>query len=363
MIARRLRLVLVALLLAGQTALAQTAPPRPAPDYAVVKPGHPLAFPVDHGAHPLYRTEWWYLTGWLNGPGGPQGFQITIFRSRTGADPRNPSAFSARQILFAHAALSDPKVGRLLHDQRIARQGFGLAETALTDTDIVLDDWSLKREPDGRFIARAGGKAFWLDLALTPTQPPLPQGIDGYSRKGPLPKEASHYYSVPHLKVTGSVRRAGRPVRVTGEAWLDREWSSTLLDPKAVGWDWTGINLDDGSALMAFQVRDAAGRALWSGGSLRAPTGTVDVFKPADVAFGARRLWRSPRTGADYPVERLLTVRTAQGLRRFSLTPLFDDQELDSRGAGGPVYWEGAVRTEGGRGYLELTGYVSPLRL
>jgi predicted secreted hydrolase len=361
--ARLVRLIF-ALLIAATPVLAE--PPRAstaAPAYAPVLPGQPLAFPADHGAHPQYRTEWWYITGWLDTPDGPQGFQVTFFRTRPDVDQRNPSAFAARQVLFAHAALSDPKVGRLLHGERIARQGFGLAEAATGDTDVVLDDWSLKRQADGRFHAKAGGKDFALDLVLTPTQPVLPQGEDGFSRKGPLPTEASRYYSIPHLKASGALRRAGgRLVRVTGGAWLDREWSSTYLDPRAVGWDWTGLNLDDGGALMAFRVRDGQGHALWAGGSLRAANGAVTRFAPADVAFAARRRWRSPRTGVEYPVEQTLTLKLPTGLRQFPLTPLFDDQELDSRPSG-PVYWEGAVRTAGGRGYLELTGYLAPLKL
>jgi predicted secreted hydrolase len=348
--------LLIAFLIAATPVLAEP------PAYAPVLPGQPFAFPADHGAHPQYRTEWWYITGWLDTPGGPEGFQVTFFRTRPDVDQANPSAFSARQILFAHAALSDPKVGRLLHGERIARQGFGLAEARTGDTDVVLDDWSLKREADGRFHTLAGGKDFALDLVFTPTQPVLPEGEDGFSRKGPKTSEASRYYSIPHLKAAGTVRRGSASVRVTGEAWLDREWSSTYLDPQAVGWDWTGLNLDDGSALMAFQVRDAKGRALWAGGSLRAPDGAVTRFKPAEVTFTARRRWRSPRTGVDYPVEQALTLKLATGPRQFLLTPLFDDQELDSRPSG-PVYWEGAVRTGGGRGYLELTGYLSPLKL
>jgi predicted secreted hydrolase len=356
--ARLIRLI-VALLIGASPVLAE---PAGAPAYAPVLPGRPLVFPADHGAHPQYRTEWWYITGWLEAPGGPEGFQVTFFRTRPDVDQRNPSAFAARQILFAHAALSDPKVGKLLHDQRIARQGFGLAEAATDDTEVVLDDWSLKRQADGRFHTRVGGKDFDLDLVFAPTQPVLPEGEDGFSRKGPLTTEASRYYSIPHLKVSGVVRRNGGSVHVTGEAWLDREWSSTYLDPHAVGWDWTGLNLDDGGALMAFQVRDAKGHALWAGGSLRAPDGRVARLGPADVAFAARRRWRSPRTGVDYPVEQAVTLKLGTGLRQFPLTPLFDDQELDSRPSG-PVYWEGAVRTSGGRGYLELTGYLAPLKL
>jgi predicted secreted hydrolase len=355
---RLLRLI-GALLVAAPPVFAESAG---APAYAPVLPGQALAFPADHGAHPQHRTEWWYITGWLDTPGGPQGFQVTFFRTRPDVDQRNPSAFAARQILFAHAALSDPKVGKLLHAERIARQGFGLAEAATGDTDIVLDDWSLKREADGRFRARAGGKEFAQDLRFTPTQPVLPEGEDGISRKGPLTTEASRYYSIPHLNVAGILRRGDRPFRVTGEAWLDREWSSTYLDPHAVGWDWTGLNLDDGGAVMAFQVRDAKGHSLWSGGSLRAADGALTRLKPSDVAFRAHRRWRSPRTGVDYPVQQTLTLQLPTGPRQFLLTPLFDDQELDSRPSG-PVYWEGAVRTTGGRGYLELTGYLAPLKL
>lgn len=336
-----------------------------AADYAVVQPGVPLRFPADHGAHPAFRTEWWYLTGWLEGAGAsPTGFQITFFRTRTAANPRNPSRFSPRQILFAHAALSDPAVGRLLHDQRAARAGFGLAEAAVGEADILIDDWRLRRLPDGRFLARAGGKAFGLDLSFRPTQPVLAQGEAGFSRKGPKPAQASYYYSLPHLAVAGSIRHRGRTGPVTGIAWMDREWSSTLLDPRAVGWDWTGLNLDDGGSIMAFQVRDARGQALWAGGSMRAVDGAVATFGPDEVSFAVERRWRSPRTGAVYPVQQTLTIRRPAGAPvRLRLKPLFDDQELDSRPGGGPVYWEGAVRAGGARGYLELTGYARPLAL
>jgi predicted secreted hydrolase len=211
--------------------------------------------------------------------------------------------------------------------------------------------------------ARVDGKDFALDLAFTPGQPVLLQGERGFSRKGPLGSQASHYYSLPHLKVSGAIVQRGRRVQVSGEAWMDHEWSSTLLDPRAVGWDWVGINLDDGGALTAFQVRDRAGRPLWAGGSLRTANGTLTKLGPRDVSFRAERVWRSPRTGGRYPVQQVVVVRTPSGERRWSLAPLFDDQELDSRRTGGPVYWEGAVRTEGGRGYLELTGYVSPLKM
>lgn len=331
-----------------------------APTWAIVRPGVRLSFPADHGAHPDFRTEWWYVTGWLEDRDRrPLGFQVTFFRTRPNVDPANPSAFAPKQILFAHAAIADPRHTRLIHDQKIARAGFGLAEARIGDADVVLDDWRFWRRPDGAFRARVLARAFDLDLVFRPTQPVLLQGEAGFSQKGPSPAQASHYYSLPHLKAEGTLRREGRALTMAGEAWLDREWSSTLLDARAVGWDWTGLNLDDGSALMAFQVRDAKGAALWAGGALRTAAGQVRRLGPREVRFETRRRWRSPRTGATYPVEQTIV---AAG-RAWTLTPFFDDQELDSRAGGGPIYWEGAVRTPGGRGYLELTGYAEPLRL
>ena len=352
-----LRLLVLLALLLGTVSSAQM---REAVRYPVVAPGTDLRFPRDHGAHPDHRIEWWYFTGWLHTQAGdPIGFQITFFRSRPNIAANNPSAFAPRQILFAHAALSDPATGRLVHDQRVARSGFGIAEAAREDAAIRLLDWTLDRHADGRFTA----KAFGLDLDFRPVQPIMANGEGGYSRKGPRPEQASHYYSIPHLKVSGSVQRRGRSELVSGEAWLDREWSSSLLPKNAVGWDWTGLNLDDGSALMAFQVRARDGRALYAGGTYRRADGRQTVLAPGDLRFVPRRRWRSPSSGAVYPVEADFIVRLPEGVRRFRLRPLFDAQELDGRAAGMPAYWEGAVSTEGGRGYLELTGYAGALGL
>ena len=344
-------------------AAAGAAAPAPVP-YPVVRPGVAVTFPRDHGAHPDHRTEWWYVTGWLRTADGRDlGFQVTFFRTRPTTDMSNPSRFAPRQILFAHAALSDPAVGRLLHGERAARAGFGLAEASVAAADVRLRDWRLRRSPNGRWTTRVNGNGFALDLAFRPTQPPLLQGENGYSRKGPRPEEASRYYSLPHLAVTGTVRRDGAAVRVSGEAWLDREWSSDYLAPGAEGWDWTGLNLDDGSALMAFRIRGKGGGTLWAGGSLRDATGRVSRFAPGDVSFTPLRWWTSAATRARYPVEQVLAVRLPSGVRRFRLVPLFAAQELDGRRGGMPVYWEGAVRTGGGRGYLELTGYAAPLSM
>ncbi len=334
-----------------------------APVFTAARPGVAITFPRDHGAHPDFRTEWWYVTGWLATPDGPRGFQITFFRTRPPFASANPSAFALRQVIFAHAAVSNPRLGHLRHAERIARAGFGLAGARVGDMAIDLDDWTMVRGTDGVVRSRVAGGDFALDLALTPTQPPLLQGDAGFSRKGPAPGDASHYYSVPQLRVSGTLAEAGKAVKVGGTAWLDREWSSNYLDRAAAGWDWLGLNMDDGGALTLFRVRDRKRGALWAGGSYRDAAGRLTVLAPGDVGFAGDRRWTSPRTGASYPVAPTLTVHLPGRTLVLPVKPLIDDQELDSRRGGGPVYWEGAVTVPGGRGYLELTGYGSPLAL
>jgi predicted secreted hydrolase len=257
-----------------------------------------VELPRDHGSHPRYRTEWWYITGWARDAGGVErGVQVTFFRSRPGLGESSASAFAPRELLFAHAAIADARHGRLVHDQRAARSGFGLASASTSTTDVLLDGWSLRREGDV-YRARIAAREFALDLAFAVTQPPLVQGERGISRKGPRPGEASGYYSLPHLAVSGTIESGGRTERVSGTAWLDHEWSSGYLAAEAAGWDWTGVSLDDGGALMAFRMRGRDGGVVWAGGSHRDAAGRVRVFQPAEVAFlpgpGARRAPASP---------------------------------------------------------------------
>jgi predicted secreted hydrolase len=361
---RRARAALGAWLAAGLVAVALAAPLEPVAAFAPVVLGHALEFPRDFGSHPQFRLEWWYVTGWLQTEARqPLGFQITFFRTAPSLQEDNPSAFAPSQLLIAHCALSDPARGRLWHDQRIRRAGLGLAEAETGDTRVWIDDWRLERRNDV-YDARLSAADFSLELRLAPTQPPLLNGQQGFSRKGPTPLAASYYYSVPHLKVSGTVVRSGTAAAVTGEAWLDHEWSSEYLDPSAAGWDWAGINLDDGAALMAFRIRDRTGRSYWGGATLRSADGTVHTFAADEIEFLPRRRWRSPRTAVDYPVSLLVRV----GARRLELAPLLDDQENDTRLSSGAIYWEGAVTADEngrtvGRGYLELTGYDSPLSL
>ncbi|MGO9945385.1 MAG: lipocalin-like domain-containing protein [Steroidobacteraceae bacterium] len=340
------------------------AAPDNASDYASVTAQRPLRFPAAFGSHPDFRTEWWYVTGWLKTQQGePLGFQITFFRSKPATDAANPSAFAPRQLLIAHCALSDPKRGRLWQDQRIRRAGMQLAEAAEGDTNVWIERWSLKRE-DQKYLAKIDAEDFSLDLALAETQAVLLNGDAGISRKGPLPQAASYYYSLPQLKVSGSISRKGAKSQVSGAAWFDHEWSSEYLDAEAIGWDWIGINLDDGGALMAFRIRGLQGEQRWAGGTYRSGEGQVQILQPADIEFRAGRRWISPRTGIGYPVE--WSVRL--GSREIELRPLLDDQENDTRLSTGAIYWEGAVsafeqRRFIGRGYLELTGYGERLHL
>ena len=351
-----------AFLLGPLALLARTA--GAATEYPMVRPGVALAFPRDHGSHPDYRNEWWYITGWLKSKAGNEfGMQITFFRNRPGIGEDNPSRFAPRQLLFAHAAISDRSVSRLLHDQRAARAGFDLAAASELDTDVHLGNWKLVREDD-RFIARIEGREISYALDFRPTQPLLLQGEGGVSSKGPRPGQASYYYSVPHLAVSGSITVKNRTLEVVGSAWMDHEWSSEALAPEAEGWDWVGLNLADGAALMAFRIRTREGGALWAGGTHRSANGRVHALQPQDIAFEPIRRWRSPRTSAEYPV----AMRLRAGALDLTLEPGMDDQELDSRASTGTIYWEGAVRAMSGgnpvgQGYLELTGYWKPLRL
>lgn len=336
------------------------------PVFPPVTPQRQLTFPADFGAHPDYRTEWWYVTGWLKTPDGkPLGFQVTFFRSRPEVDQANPSAFAPKQLIIGHAALSDPAVGHLLHDQRSAREGFGLAYSHTGNTNVKLDDWNMVRGADGRYTVQVRSSQMTFDLVLAPTQPVLLEGANGFSQKGAAAQHASYYYSQPQLAVSGRVARGGAATQVvTGSAWMDHEWSSEALAADASGWDWIGANLDDGGALMAFQVRDKRGSKIWAHATLRDRTGKVTQFDDQQVAFAPSQQWKSPRTEAVYPVATVLTT----GATRWRVTPLQLDQELDSRRSTGAVYWEGAVTLErdgvpAGRGYLELTGYVQAMKL
>ncbi|HUP30889.1 MAG TPA: lipocalin-like domain-containing protein [Usitatibacter sp.] len=327
-------------------------------EYDPVVPGVALEFPRDRGAHLGHRIEWWYVTGHLDSKRGPLGFQVTFFRVRNPGAEASASRFAPKQVVFAHAALADPASGRLLHDQRSARELPPLVEARREETHVRIDDWSLARDAD-IYRTRIAGADFTLELAMAPTQPVMLQGERGFSRKGALGTQASYYYSETQLRVSGRISARGAIEDVSGVAWLDHEWSSEVLAGDASGWDWLGANLDDGGALMAFRIRSRDGATLWSTATLRSLGGPITTLDSAQVSFTPKRLWKSPRTGTSYPVA--MEVRI--GARTWRVEPLLDDQELDARTSTGTLYWEGAVRMQAddgtrARAYLELTGYA-----
>lgn len=332
-----------------------------------------LKFPADFGAHPEARTEWWYVTGSLQSGARQWGFQVTFFRSSTGIEAAAGGRFNPTQLLFAHAALTDLEGKRLRHDQRIARSGFGIAQARGDDTCLVLRDWQMARTPSptdaqrsryrAQVASETGGFAF--DLQFDATQPVLLQGEAGLSKKGPGANDTSRYYSEPQLTVQGRLTFEGKPLEVTGRAWLDHEWSDAFIPAQAVGWDWIGMNLDDGSALTAFRLRRADGSAVYAGGSFRRAGQMVRSFGPEEVTLTPGRMWESAASRARYPVQ--WTIATPAG--RFTVNALLDNQELDSRSSTGAIYWEGLsdlldeAGRRVGRGYLEMTGYAAAMRM
>jgi predicted secreted hydrolase len=320
-----------------------------------------LNFPADFGAHPLQAIEWWYLTGLLGDRDGAPphfGYQLTFFRLPGPAAADHPSGLAARQLLLGHVALSDLRARKQRHGQRLLRGLPGAVHAQVGDCHLKLRDWTLKREGDG-YRAAFSGPGFALELELATPDAPLLQGDAGLSRKGPLPDQYSHYYSRPQLLTQAALRLDGVRHSLAGRGWLDHEWSDRVLGD-AVGWDWLGINLQDGRALTLFQLRRRDGSRHWAGGSLRTPGVADRSFAPAEVQMTATRHWTSPATGGRWPVE--WRLRSPAGEMR--LAAAFDEQEIDARGSSGLVYWEGAARVldsggrEAGWGYLELTGYA-----
>lgn len=346
----------------------------PKVDFAPVTPNASLAFNAvknDHTSHPKFGIEWWYLTGQAKlDDGAPIGFQVTFFRVRTGAGDNNPSRFAPTQMLIAHAAISDVREGKLLHDQRMARAGFDVAGASETKLDVAISNWRLNMQADGSLVANISARDFTLTLNLSPNAAyptPLLQGKNGYSQKGIRPQEASYYYSMPQLRTTGTLIKNGKAQKLNGTAWFDHEWSSEVLSADAQGWDWVGVNLENGGALMAFQMRSAkSDKPLWAAATLVTPNAPTQYFGADEVRFTPTQNWQSPSSGIKWPVAQTLNLRNDANTA-WQITPIMQNQELDSRLTTGTVYWEGAMQLQQnnktvGRGYLEMTGYGEKIK-
>ncbi|MCL6621551.1 MAG: carotenoid 1,2-hydratase [Syntrophobacterales bacterium] len=333
------------------------------------RPGYQWQFPRDHGAHPGYRTEWWYYTGHLVGDQGELfGYQLTFFRvALTPAPGRRASAWAAGTVYFAHFALTDGPGRRFHYRERAQRGALGLAGAATDRLHVWVDDWRAEAEGDTmRLVAR--DEDLELDLTLTPTKPPVFHGEGGFSRKAAGTDHASLYYSLTRLHTRGRVSVHGRHLTVTGESWMDREFSSSQLAPHQTGWDWFALHLDDGAEIMLYQLRLADGGVdPASSGTYIDPQGRSRHLTREDVTLTVTGHWRSPASGARYPAG--WEIRLPALGYHLRLSPTLPDQELRTTGSTRITYWEGQVAVSGrhqdtpvtGRGYVELTGYAGPL--
>jgi predicted secreted hydrolase len=323
-----------------------------------------FAFPRDHGPHPGFRTEWWYWTGNVfSGSGRHFGFQLTFFRTAlTPGTPARDSGWATNQVYLAHFALTDTRSERFRSWSRTSRAALGLAGATAEPFRVWLGDWDARAEGAATLPIRlrASEEDVMIELWLESAKPPVLQGERGLSRKGPEPGNASYYYSLTRMPTRGTVRVRGERLEVEGNAWMDREWSTSALSPDLAGWDWFAIHLDDGRELMFYQLRGKDGTAAeGSAGVLVDARGGTRALARGDMRVETRGTWRSQRSGVAYPAGwRLTELRSGLTLE---LEPRLADQELDV----GTRYWEGAVQArglEGGRpitgaGYVELVGY------
>lgn len=327
-----------------------------------------LVFPRDHGAHPDYRTEWWYVTGLLESAEGDRyGFQITFFRQ--GLDPGDPdpgtSQLRARQVVAAHLAVADISNQRFHHAERLRRSAGGLAGFSESGLGVWLDDWEMGTAETDVISVRAQDAVagIGINFELRPQREPVLHGDRGYSRKGADEGNASAYVSWTRLAVEGQLEVEGSLLKIDGTAWFDHEWGTSQLGAGVAGWDWFSLRLDDGRDLMVYRLRRADGSAdPRSSGTLVGPEGGVERLDRDGVELEVLGWWQSPATGARYPVRWRLRVPDA-GID-LEISSLLAASELDGSATTGVVYWEGPVAATGstqGEGYVEMTGYAGTL--
>lgn len=396
----------VAMLTAALVSVAGAA--GPLPDVGVVGGGErgggfaqvleprEFEFPRDHGPHPEYRQEWWYVTGNLDSAGGERfGFELTFFRfalapegqaasaarppsstalaqaalstqTLPSAQPPSPggeSSWRTGQIYMAHFAITDVAHQQFRFTQKLSRGAVGLAGARNPPLHVWIDDWSLGTvDPDGaHWTLRAAESGYELTLDAQVLQPPVLNGDRGFSRKSGDPGSASYYYSIPRVSVRGRLVHDGKPVEVQGLAWVDREWGSGTLGSSEQGWDWFALQLQDGTALMFYSLRDHdGGHDPHSAGTWISATGQSRPLSSDQVQIDVLDYWKNPR-GDRYPAHWRVRVPT-EGID-VDVRPVFPNQELTASAR----YWEGAVdvtgasagQKTGGRGYVELVGYAA----
>jgi predicted secreted hydrolase len=345
------------------------ATPMIPPGFVAADGSHTLSFPADFGAHPDFRTEWWYYTGNLQTSEGRHfGFELTIFRvgllPPTATLP-NDSDWSSRDIYFAHFAVSDIGSDHFYAFQRYSRPGPGLAGAQGDPYHVWLEDWNITERAPGVYQLQAEQGETKLDLTLTDEMGVVLHGENGYSRKGKDASNASYYYSQPRLQADGSIQINGIPYAVTGLAWNDHEFSTGVLDENQIGWDWFSLQFEEGPALMLFQLRERGGAISDSAsGTFIGADGTPQSLHKSDFEIAVQDQWHSPHTQGVYPSSWEIQIHKPNCL--LEVKPWMADQEVNFP----PVtYWEGAVQFKGncngapvqGNGYIELTGYAGNL--
>jgi predicted secreted hydrolase len=324
----------------------------------------PFQFPADHGPHPEFRNEWWYVTGNLADAAGRQfGYQLTIFRiALSPTAPAADSPWRANQVYMGHFALTDVAGNRHYGFERFSRGALGLAGAQVTPFRVWLEDWALTGEASDLFPLRIRAQEgdIALDLMLETGKPVVLQGDRGLSQKSAEPGNASYYYSHTRLPTQGTVNVGGQRFTVSGASWLDREWSTSALGPDQSGWDWFALQLDDGRELMFYRLRRKdGGMDSFSTGALVEPDGQTRRLRWNEVELQPLGEWVSPHTRDRYPAGWRLRL-PAENLE-LTVTPKVTDQEMRLT----VRYWEGAVavsgrtgeRAVGGQGYLEMTRY------
>ncbi|HIC57263.1 MAG TPA: carotenoid 1,2-hydratase [Acidobacteria bacterium] len=336
--------------------------------WRLASPTYDLSFPRDHAAHPDYRIEWWYYTGNLFTREGRRfGYQLTFFRVGVDQNPVNPSQWTVRDLHLAHLAITD--IDRGLHRvaERLNRTGVGWAGASTDSLDVWNEDWrATASERTHRLQAMDANQTgrLLLDLRLDSDAAPVLHGDQGFSQKGEDVGNASHYYSFTRLATRGRLEVDGEAFDVTGTSWMDHEFGSSFLEADQAGWDWFSIQLNDGTDLMVYTLRDLDGRAdIRSSGTVVTSEG-ITHLKSDDVRLLPRRRWISSVSGAAYPVDWRIDIPSL-GLQ-LDVSAAIDAQELVTVQSTGVTYWEGAVDAMGthdgvsvsGEGYLEMTGYA-----
>ena len=328
-------------------------------------------FPRDHGAHPEFRTEWWYFTGNLRDPAEKRfGYQLTFFRQGVVFEAKEPSSpWAIRDVYLAHFTLTDVSAGRFQYAERVSRKGPGLAGADEKGMHVWLLNWMAKME--GKKISlEARQQGMELSLDLVPQKPLVFHGKNGLSQKGPAAGQASYYYSYTDLETDGFIKTglSQTPVRVNGVSWLDHEFGSNQLTPEQVGWDWFSLHLSDGQDLMIYFLRRKDGTVEpSSSGTLVTRSGGSIHLKLSEIGVEVLDFWKSPKSGGKYPSRWKVSIPAAK--IELEINPLVASQELLTEGSTGVTYWEGAVAGKGTsagksvtcEGYVELTGYAGSL--